>query len=1097
MNRAFQYIRIIFPVFLLLNGSVAFAQASFEGLGDLASGLFSSSAWGVSGDGSVVVGDAISDSGTQAFRWQNDVMTPLGDLPGGNFFSFARRVSGDGSVVVGGSVSASCPQGAFLWQINVMTGLGDLNAIQCQSWAYGVSGDGSVVVGRGLSQDPNTGLIRTEAFRWTASGGMVGLGDLSGSVFGSQAFGISANGLVVVGRGESTLGQEAFRWQNDVMTALGDLPLGDFKSDASDVSADGSVVVGRGETASGEEAFRWENNIMTPLGFPSGSDESRARAVSDDGLTVVGRGRSASGDQAFIWDAVNGMRLLQDVLVNDYGLDLTGWTLTDARDVAEDGTVIVGAGINPSGDQEAWRAVIRGPSITVTSPLAGELWIAGEQDTIRWEVAGIDFVDISYSLDGGTNFNDAIVLGYPADSAKFVWDIPDTLLSRKCIIQINDPSSAFSTQSGLFKIKGYELTRIDENGDYKRFTPGEDGWNFANTPTNMWPPGWYNQPQVDYINGIDPFTMNEYPFFWPFFPIFAESNNFPDWPLFVEAFGIDQCYFDDGFGLIYRWSALYEWVMQKDYWEGSCHGFAVSSLLAFVHKEEFIKDYLVEEFINLNDLSLDANSRIAVNKAWTRQLGQLPSDNSINKWNTSPNETLAELKEMLLNELQDEGALLFFEVDPEDNPGGHSVTPIRITKDPNNQDIEYIEIYDNNHPNTSKTLTIDKVANTWLHTSGWDGDAHMWIDVPSEVYLQNAILSSVLNPSVPVLSRSHSKSSVGNSFIKFYNSTSLSISITNSTGETIGFDNSDSSLVYTLLSAIPLIPLTGYPHPPIGYYVPEDNYSVEMGMFLDSVAYFSISRDSLSYTYGRADAEFNQTDLINTSGGISVGNPDNVSKIMNVASIVTEESNEKVIDILNVKMIQDDSLQFTVLDNNKFKMTNFTSNTSYDLRLRLASAVGEDLFEYSKIDIESNSSHLIVPDWQDLPNQPVKILIDADNDGTIDDTLTVANQVTGIKDQGSLTVPQEYHLAQNYPNPFNPETALRFHLPQAEHVSIRIFNTLGQEVKILVDDQYPAGIHRAIWDATDKTGNRVSSGVYIYQIQAGTFAQAKKMLLLR
>lgn len=94
MGKAFQYIRIIFPVFFLLNGSVAFAQASFEGLGDLASGLFSNSAWGVSGDSSVVVGDAISDSGTQAFRWQNDVMPPLGHLPGGNFFSFGQRVSG-------------------------------------------------------------------------------------------------------------------------------------------------------------------------------------------------------------------------------------------------------------------------------------------------------------------------------------------------------------------------------------------------------------------------------------------------------------------------------------------------------------------------------------------------------------------------------------------------------------------------------------------------------------------------------------------------------------------------------------------------------------------------------------------------------------------------------------------------------------------------------------------------------------------------------------------------------------------------------------------------------------------------------------------
>ncbi len=120
LGKAFQYIRIIFPVFFLLNGSVAFAQASFEGLGDLASGLFSNSAWGVSGDSSVVVGDAISDSGTQAFRWQNDVMPPLGDLPGGNFFSFAQRVSGDGSVVVARALSQVQRQKASVFRSSVL-----------------------------------------------------------------------------------------------------------------------------------------------------------------------------------------------------------------------------------------------------------------------------------------------------------------------------------------------------------------------------------------------------------------------------------------------------------------------------------------------------------------------------------------------------------------------------------------------------------------------------------------------------------------------------------------------------------------------------------------------------------------------------------------------------------------------------------------------------------------------------------------------------------------------------------------------------------------------------------------------------------------
>ena len=77
------------------------------GLGDLPGGVFGSDAWGVSADGSVVVGGSYSASGIgEAFRWENGVMTGLGDLPGGSW-SWAHAVSADGLVVVGGGDSAS------------------------------------------------------------------------------------------------------------------------------------------------------------------------------------------------------------------------------------------------------------------------------------------------------------------------------------------------------------------------------------------------------------------------------------------------------------------------------------------------------------------------------------------------------------------------------------------------------------------------------------------------------------------------------------------------------------------------------------------------------------------------------------------------------------------------------------------------------------------------------------------------------------------------------------------------------------------------------------------------------------------------------
>ena len=92
---------------------------------------------------------------------------------------------------------------------------------------------------------------------------------------------------------------------------------------------------------------------------------------------------------------------------------------------------------------------------------------------------------------------------------------------------------------------------------------------------------------------------------------------------------------------------------------------------------------------------------------------------------------------------------------------------------------------------------------------------------------------------------------------------------------------------------------------------------------------------------------------------------------------------------------------------------------------------------------------------------------------------------------------REFTLFQNYPNPFNPETEIRFQLPEAKRVTIRIFNTLGQEIRTLADRQFEAGFHVVRWDGKDNNGNLVASGIYLYQLRAGTFKQVKKMSLLR
>jgi hypothetical protein len=100
-------------------------------------------------------------------------------------------------------------------------------------------------------------------------------------------------------------------------------------------------------------------------------------------------------------------------------------------------------------------------------------------------------------------------------------------------------------------------------------------------------------------------------------------------------------------------------------------------------------------------------------------------------------------------------------------------------------------------------------------------------------------------------------------------------------------------------------------------------------------------------------------------------------------------------------------------------------------------------------------------------------------------------------EQTPISVPMEYRLEQNYPNPFNPETEIRFQLPQAGLVVIKIFNILGEEIRTLADAQYDAGYHRVRWDGKDKNGKSVASGVYLYQLRAGRFSQVKKMSFIR
>ena len=101
-----------------------------------------------------------------------------------------------------------------------------------------------------------------------------------------------------------------------------------------------------------------------------------------------------------------------------------------------------------------------------------------------------------------------------------------------------------------------------------------------------------------------------------------------------------------------------------------------------------------------------------------------------------------------------------------------------------------------------------------------------------------------------------------------------------------------------------------------------------------------------------------------------------------------------------------------------------------------------------------------------------------------DEILTSVNQ--------SEKSPAKFELKQNYPNPFNPSTTIKYQIPKAGMVSIKVYNILGQEVSTLVNGMKNSGSYEVNFNA-----NNLASGTYIYRLQAGSFVQTKKMLLLK
>jgi uncharacterized membrane protein len=250
---------------------------------------------------------------------------------------------------------------------------GTVVSIPPQAGAAAISADGLTAAGGvgGFPPIPNAG----QPMRWTAAGGLEGLGFLPGADAAGprnqlgRANDVSMDGSTVVGMSTSIYRdaalcasgcflEQAFRWTEATgMQALG---LGEARF----VSWDGNVVAGSGGPlgpAFVNRAFRWTPETGTViLDLPPGRRASVAQAMSGDGSTLIGYLDDGFDASAFYWDLTHGMRELKQVLIDDYGLgeQLAGWTIWSGELMSADGNVILGFGRNPQGQDERFVVVL-------------------------------------------------------------------------------------------------------------------------------------------------------------------------------------------------------------------------------------------------------------------------------------------------------------------------------------------------------------------------------------------------------------------------------------------------------------------------------------------------------------------------------------------------------------------------------------------------------------------------------------------------------------------------------------------------------------------------------------------------------------------
>ncbi|MBI5060060.1 immune inhibitor A [candidate division KSB1 bacterium] len=529
------------------------------------------------------------------------------------------------------------------------------------------------------------------------------------------------------------------------------------------------------------------------------------------------------------------------------------------------------------------------------------------------------------------------------------------------------------------------------------FDRGLDAWSFCNCGWAVWPRNmWQNGDPVDEQACCEGGTACT--------PNFRLA--FPSWAMFEEAFTRDEVLYQDRRSgqWLRRERAIRRWNDMKGCWGGSCLGFSLSSMLFFGGYESVpsrFGDNQTVRSIGFSDDDFDA----AVNLNHVYQLYQygdpLQSDcqDPHSGWfRDSPNETLAKLKRQLASDTQDEGFIVFWGTLPDGNDAdtdrddlAHAVVPLRLHKV---SDSEYrVYVYNNWNPDDEPYFTFSTNGiGSWTYSdtnvqppSGTQNGSIIVTDGVSE-YSGHPDLVRPLRGVQPIEDEITAD--------VFY-SQPAQIEFEDENNNVFGFNG---ERVYgDLDAAVPFLPITGMPSKPIGFtvmlmshrieYSPQAGSMGAVNMWLNSNEFIRYLRSD--YVPGESedlliDPAERTMDLLNEQPSTKIVSADLVG--------TPDETREFLIQLRNLRLDPNSVVRLALIGDGADVVAEDGSLSTDAEILTIRDSISMGKFALTGMNLPPTTRVRMLPNWDSLAT-PMPILIDLGNDGIIDDTMYVRNEL--------------------------------------------------------------------------------------------------------